>query len=130
MWPPFSGSKHKQSKKPERCLPSAFTPVLCWGYFSALKMEATCSSEMSVDFQRATRRHIPNDTTLIITAVKTSNPTSLMASAIKFLCGLYAPTSGRIFNRLFTLFHPSSHNTGCGKLASFFICRFPFKKGS
>jgi hypothetical protein len=27
-------------------------------------MEATCSSETSVDFQRTTRRHIPEDTTL------------------------------------------------------------------
>jgi hypothetical protein len=30
---------------------------------STLKMEATCSSEMSVDFQRTTRRFIPEDQT-------------------------------------------------------------------
>jgi hypothetical protein len=28
---------------------------------SKMKMEATCSSETSVDFQRATQRHIPED---------------------------------------------------------------------
>jgi hypothetical protein len=33
---------------------------------SALKMEGTCSSETSVDFQRNTRRHIPEDKTLHI----------------------------------------------------------------
>jgi hypothetical protein len=32
--------------------------------FSTLKMEAICSSEMSVDIQRTTRRHIPEDDTL------------------------------------------------------------------
>jgi hypothetical protein len=31
--------------------------------FSILKMEATCSSETSVDFQQTTRRYIPEDTT-------------------------------------------------------------------
>jgi hypothetical protein len=33
-------------------------------YFSALKMEAICSSETSVDTQRITRRHIPEYGTL------------------------------------------------------------------
>jgi hypothetical protein len=32
--------------------------------FSTLKMEAICSSEMSVDTQRTTRRYIPEDGTL------------------------------------------------------------------
>jgi hypothetical protein len=32
--------------------------------FSALKMEAICSSETSADFQRTTRRYIPKDGTL------------------------------------------------------------------
>jgi hypothetical protein len=44
------------------CLPPAFTLVSCSAY-SALKLEAICSSEMSVDFQRATRRYIPEDRT-------------------------------------------------------------------
>jgi hypothetical protein len=33
-------------------------------YFSTLKMEATFSSEMSIDFQRITLRYIPEDRTL------------------------------------------------------------------
>jgi hypothetical protein len=39
-------------------LASAFTLVSCSAYSSTLKIEATGSSETSVDFQRATRRHI------------------------------------------------------------------------
>jgi hypothetical protein len=38
--------------------------VSCLVYSSTLKMEATCSSEISVDFQRITRRYIPEDRTL------------------------------------------------------------------
>jgi hypothetical protein len=37
--------------------------VSCSAY-STLKMEATCCSETSVDFQRTTRRYIPEDSTL------------------------------------------------------------------
>jgi hypothetical protein len=33
-------------------------------YSSTLKMEVTCSSETSVDFQRTTRRYIPEERTL------------------------------------------------------------------
>jgi hypothetical protein len=43
---PFSGSKNKLNKKP------------------AVKMEATYSSETSIDFQRITRFYIPQDRTL------------------------------------------------------------------
>jgi hypothetical protein len=32
---------------------------------STLEMEPTCSSETSVDFQRTTRRYIPEDRTLL-----------------------------------------------------------------
>jgi hypothetical protein len=39
-------------------LPTAFRLVFCSAYSSALKMEAICSSETSVDFQRTTRRYI------------------------------------------------------------------------
>jgi hypothetical protein len=45
-------------------LPSASTLVYCLAYSSTLKMEATCSSEKSVDFQRITRRYIPEDRTV------------------------------------------------------------------
>jgi hypothetical protein len=48
------------------CLPPGFTLISCLAYSSALKMEATCSSETSVDFQRAKRCYIPEDRTLRI----------------------------------------------------------------
>jgi hypothetical protein len=35
--------------------------VSCSAYSSTLKREVTCSSETSVDFQRTTRRYIPED---------------------------------------------------------------------
>jgi hypothetical protein len=38
---------------------SSFTLVSCSAYSSTLKMEATCSSETSVDFHRTTRSYIP-----------------------------------------------------------------------
>jgi hypothetical protein len=41
-----------------------FTLVSCSAYFSTLNMEAICSSEMSVDFQRTTWRYIPESSTL------------------------------------------------------------------
>jgi hypothetical protein len=44
-------------------LPPAFTLVSCSAYLT-LKMEAICSSETSVDIPRATRRYIPEDSTL------------------------------------------------------------------
>jgi hypothetical protein len=42
----------------------AFTRVSCSAFSSTLKMEAICSSETSVDFQRTTRRYTPEDSTL------------------------------------------------------------------
>jgi hypothetical protein len=45
-------------------LPPAFRLVSCSAYSSTLKMKATCSSEMSVDFQRTTWRYIPKDKNL------------------------------------------------------------------
>jgi hypothetical protein len=56
MSPPSSGWKNKPRKKPEWNSKISFL-----GYFSTLKMEATCSSVTSVDFQRTTRCHIPED---------------------------------------------------------------------
>jgi hypothetical protein len=42
----------------------AFTLVSCLPYSLTLKMEVTCSSEMSVDFQRTTLHYIPKVRTL------------------------------------------------------------------
>jgi hypothetical protein len=42
------------------------TSFICLPYSSILRREATCSSEMSVDFQKNTRRYIPEDTILHI----------------------------------------------------------------
>jgi hypothetical protein len=38
--------------------------VSCLAYSSTMKMEATYSSETSVDFQRTKRRYIPEDKTI------------------------------------------------------------------
>jgi hypothetical protein len=46
------------------CLPSAFKLVPCLAYSSTLKMEATCSSEILVGFQRTTQHYIPVGRTL------------------------------------------------------------------
>jgi hypothetical protein len=45
-------------------LATCFMLVSCLAYSSTLKMEARCFSETSVDFQRTTRRYIPEDRTL------------------------------------------------------------------
>jgi hypothetical protein len=55
MSPPSSESKNKPSKKP------AWKKV---AYPSTLKIEATYSSETSVDFRRTTRRYIAEDESL------------------------------------------------------------------
>jgi hypothetical protein len=36
----------------------------CLAYFSALKIEAICSSETSIDFQLTKQRYIPENNTL------------------------------------------------------------------
>jgi hypothetical protein len=43
---------------------ACFMLVSCLTYSSILKLEAILTSEMSVDFQGTTRRHIPEDRTL------------------------------------------------------------------
>jgi hypothetical protein len=45
-------------------LPPASTLVFCSAYSLILKMEAICSSETSIDYQRTTRRCIPEDVAL------------------------------------------------------------------
>jgi hypothetical protein len=49
---------------PELCLLSVFALVSCSAYSSPLKMQVICCSVTSVDFQRTTRRYIPEDITL------------------------------------------------------------------
>jgi hypothetical protein len=44
--------------------PSGSKNMLCIATCLTLMLEATCSSETSVDFQRTTRRYIPEDRTL------------------------------------------------------------------
>jgi hypothetical protein len=46
--------------------PPAFTLISCSAYFPALKMEAICSAETSIDFQQTAWRYIPEDGTLQI----------------------------------------------------------------
>jgi hypothetical protein len=73
------------------CLPHAFMMVSCSDYSSTLKMENVCSSETSVDFQRTTRRYIPEDTTLLQSQIFYTG----------FTCGsTYTPreTSGKWLN--------------------------------
>jgi hypothetical protein len=43
---------------------TCFMLVFCLDYSSTLKKEATCFSEMSVDFQLTTRHYTPEDTAL------------------------------------------------------------------
>jgi hypothetical protein len=48
-------NQHEAGSNQSRLLDS------CLAYSATLKMETTCSSEISVDFQQTTRRHIPED---------------------------------------------------------------------
>jgi hypothetical protein len=63
--PTVRGRNQSESRwQAEPCFPPACTLVSCLAYSSTLKMEAICSSETSVDFQRTTWRYIPEDRTL------------------------------------------------------------------
>jgi hypothetical protein len=44
-------------------LATCFMPVSFLSYSATLKMEAICSSETSVEFQRTTQRYIPEERT-------------------------------------------------------------------
>jgi hypothetical protein len=48
------GKISKAANQREVLLSTCFTMVSCLAYFSTLEMDATCSSETSVDFQRTT----------------------------------------------------------------------------
>jgi hypothetical protein len=50
-----------ESQQNRDLLTNSFLLVSCLTYYSTLKKEATCSSETLDDFQRATRRYIPED---------------------------------------------------------------------
>jgi hypothetical protein len=62
--PPSSGSKNKPSNKPAWKQAASRVLVSFRTYSSTLKMEATCSSETSVDFQRSTPNYIRENITL------------------------------------------------------------------
>jgi hypothetical protein len=58
-------TQHENRRQAEQlCLPPTFTLVSCLSYSSTLKMETTCSSETSVDFQRTTLSYVTEDRTL------------------------------------------------------------------
>jgi hypothetical protein len=54
----------KKGTNKQALLATCFTLASCLAYSSTLKIEATCSSETSVDFQWTTRRYIPENRTL------------------------------------------------------------------
>jgi hypothetical protein len=54
-------------------LATCFMLVSCMAYFSTLKMEATCSSETPVDFQRTTRCYIPATIIFILNIIHRIN---------------------------------------------------------
>jgi hypothetical protein len=59
-------SVEKLTDVSEKHVASRLSPLLlvsCLAYSPNLKMEATCSSETSVDFQRTTRHYIPEERT-------------------------------------------------------------------
>jgi glyoxylate utilization-related uncharacterized protein len=66
MSPLSSELKNKPSKKQREACSYCFLlhDVSYLSYPSTMKMEATYSSETSIDFQRITRRYVPVDRTL------------------------------------------------------------------
>jgi hypothetical protein len=65
----LQGWKVSQARNQQKLISSLSLVLLVTylAYFSALKMEATCSFESSVEFQQiCTRRYIPEDRTLLI----------------------------------------------------------------
>jgi hypothetical protein len=57
------------------CLTPAFKLLSCSAYSFTLKMDATCSSEISGDFQLTTRRYTQETVLFISTAVRISHST-------------------------------------------------------
>jgi hypothetical protein len=78
------GASVFREKKIGKALPPALTLVFCLAYSTTLKMEATCSFETSVDFQRTTRLYTQKiERIFIATAIRTSNPT--ISSRVSFI---------------------------------------------
>jgi hypothetical protein len=67
----------------ELWLQPAFTLVSCPAYSSTLKVEAICSSETSVEYQRVTWRYIPRDSTLSLSHLRPFFTDRLKASRIE-----------------------------------------------
>jgi hypothetical protein len=100
------------------CFPPAFTLDFYLAYSLTLNMEAICSSETSVDFQRNTRRYNPEDITLhnhrcenlksyILSRVKavTLDGVGLTTGFIGFTHNYSVPTTVELHTRLhFTVF--------------------------
>jgi hypothetical protein len=63
----ISLARNQRESRP--CLPPTLTLVCCSAYSSTLKIEAKCSSELSIDFQRTTRRYIQEDSAALISKI-------------------------------------------------------------
>jgi hypothetical protein len=63
----LQGRRISQARKQhDALLATFFTLIFCLAYSSALKMEATHSSEISIDFQQCTQHYVPEDRILQI----------------------------------------------------------------
>jgi hypothetical protein len=63
-------------------LAACFTQVYCLVYFSILKMEATCSTETSIDLQRTTRRYITEEKIIYLFVVHVTMPVFFLGFSI------------------------------------------------
>jgi hypothetical protein len=86
---------HWRSTYPAACV----MMVSCFAYSSIPKMEASCSSETSVGFQRTARRYIPEDTTFYYLINK--------SSPLDFVMGQF--NSIQLFTPCFCWMHFSYH---------------------
>jgi hypothetical protein len=85
---PSPGSKKQEISK----FANFFVLVSCLAYSSIMKMEDTCSSETSIDFQLTTRRYIPEARTLRISC-KLSKESELNYNLMKNLYEAYKYSS-------------------------------------
>jgi hypothetical protein len=92
---PTSGSKSKPSKKPTG------------GYSSIPKIEAVCSSETSDATQQTTRRHIPEDDTLVELLFDYDYEKHLFGSITKFKEN-YIPHASSYLHLIVFLWRPKT----------------------